>query len=196
MTVPLSPLAAGFLSARFGLVPSVAPSHAFAVPPRIAALSQREISRLLVRVRPSVRLGAVLIAAHALVALATCLSGLPHWVVVGTVTVVAASAALHLRRYAWLNAPASIVFLDLTDNLECEARQRDGTTIHCTVASSTFVSPAMTVINLKPQSARLQRHVIILPDSMDSDTFRALRVWLRWRRAEPEPGGNDDKVVP
>jgi toxin CptA len=40
--------------------------------------------------------------------------------------------------------------------------------------------PWLTVLNLKLPGKRLVRHVILLPDALDENEFRRLRVWLRW----------------
>jgi len=46
--------------------------------------------------------------------------------------------------------------------------------------SDSLVTPFITVLNVLPQGARLARSVVILPDSLDAESFRQLRVWLKW----------------
>jgi toxin CptA len=43
-----------------------------------------------------------------------------------------------------------------------------------------LVTPYLTVLNVLPQGARFSRSVVILPDSLDAESFRQLRVWLKW----------------
>jgi toxin CptA len=52
------------------------------------------------------------------------------------------------------------------------------------VLGTTFVAPWLIVINLKLERSRCARAVVILPDATDRESFRAARVWLRWRRVE------------
>jgi hypothetical protein len=39
----------------------------------------------------------------------------------------------------------------------------------------------LTVLNLARGDDRRRISVLILPDGIDTDEFRRLRVWLRWR---------------
>jgi len=54
---------------------------------------------------------------------------------------------------------------------------------------STFVSPHMTVVNLRPHGLLRTRRVILVPDNIDLGDFRRLRTWLRWRS-----GGSGESV--
>ncbi|MBC8022703.1 MAG: hypothetical protein H7Y14_06270 [Burkholderiales bacterium] len=48
------------------------------------------------------------------------------------------------------------------------------------VASGSFVAPWLTVVHWRASGARFPRTVVILPDRLDAERFRALRVVLRW----------------
>jgi toxin CptA len=48
------------------------------------------------------------------------------------------------------------------------------------ILDSSFVAPWLTVLNLKQLQSGLIRHVLIVPDNVDPEAFRHLRVWLRW----------------
>lgn len=48
------------------------------------------------------------------------------------------------------------------------------------VLSSSLVLPYLTVLNLKLSNGRKPFHVVLLPDSVDAENFRRLRVWLKW----------------
>jgi len=39
---------------------------------------------------------------------------------------------------------------------------------------------------LKPAGSRLAKHLVILPDAIDAEDFRRLRVWLKWRCSKME----------
>lgn len=60
----------------------------------------------------------------------------------------------------------------------CEIELRDGTQVQARVLGSTFVSPLLTVVNLRLESGR-RRSLVLAPDSADADDFRQLRVWLK-----------------
>lgn len=49
------------------------------------------------------------------------------------------------------------------------------------IDAATFVAPYMTVLCLKTDRTFRRRTVAILPDSIDGEVFRQLRVWLRWK---------------
>jgi hypothetical protein len=44
-----------------------------------------------------------------------------------------------------------------------------------------FVAPWLTIVRWRPAAARFDRTVLILPGMLDAETFRRLRVLLRWR---------------
>jgi toxin CptA len=46
---------------------------------------------------------------------------------------------------------------------------------------TTYVTPYLTVLNLRGHGERGARHVTLLPDSLHAEDFRKLRVWLRWK---------------
>ncbi len=66
-----------------------------------------------------------------------------------------------------------------------ETQRRDY--IACALLGSSFVAPYLTVLELKPLSTRKlwqrfrTRCVVILPDGIDVEEFRQLRVLLRWK---------------
>ena len=49
------------------------------------------------------------------------------------------------------------------------------------VLPDTTVYRFAAVVLLRAPGARRVRSVLVLPDSMDAEAFRQLRVWLRWR---------------
>lgn len=57
----------------------------------------------------------------------------------------------------------------------------------CALLGSSFVAPYLTVLELKPLGFQKlwqrfsPRSVVILPDGIDKEEFRQLRVLLRWK---------------
>lgn len=90
----------------------------------------------------------------------------------------------YLRQDALLTASNAVVALELSDEMPCTLITRSGKSITCTILGSTFVAPYLTVLNLKLAGKFFMCSVVILPDSMDTEQFRQLRVWLRWKWRE------------
>jgi hypothetical protein len=48
------------------------------------------------------------------------------------------------------------------------------------IVAGSFVAPWLTIVRWRPGDARLTRTLPVLPDAIDAEAFRALRVILRW----------------
>ena len=48
------------------------------------------------------------------------------------------------------------------------------------IVEGSFVAPWLTVVHWRPLGRRLTRTVLVLPDMVDAESFRRLRVILRW----------------
>ena len=134
--------------------------------------------RQTVEFSPSRYLAAILIAAH-VIALSALLPALPPWAGVALAVLVLLSLLHYLLRDAWLRLPHSCTGLALEDEGVVLIR-RDGARLPCRILPGGLVAPGLTVLNLKPHGARTARSVVILPDSLDKESFRQLRVWLKW----------------
>jgi hypothetical protein len=51
------------------------------------------------------------------------------------------------------------------------------------VVDGSFVARWLTIVHWRPLGARFTRTLLVLPDMLDPDSFRALRVILRWGKA-------------
>ena len=51
------------------------------------------------------------------------------------------------------------------------------------VVDGSFVAPWLTIVHWRPLGARFARTLLVLPDMLDPDAFRRLRVILRWGKA-------------
>jgi toxin CptA len=108
-------------------------------------------------------------------------------------TLLVISLVFYLRRYALLRSPDSVSGLEVTDEMACTLNTRDGGQVACSLLGSSFVAPYLTVLDLKPIKTdridkslrRLNRYfsrsVVILPDGINPEEFRQLRVLLRWK---------------
>lgn len=139
------------------------------------------MQRLRIQVRPSARLSIALGVTHVAAAAVVWLAGLP-WLGSAVLTIaIAASFALSLRRHAALSEPRAIVGLEFNDEGGAAFQVRSGEWIESQLLESTYVSPHLTVVNLRPRTRLFARCVLLLPDSIDGADFRRLRTWLRWK---------------
>lgn len=131
------------------------------------------------KLRPSRYLAAVLVAAHgaALAVLVPLI--LPVWAKAALSIVILFSLAYHLHRDALLSSKIAVMALMLEEE-QAVLTLRGGDQLIGQVLRDSLVTPYITVLNVLPQGARLARSVVILPDSLDAESFRRLRVWLKW----------------
>lgn len=133
-----------------------------------------------VRLKPSRRLVLVLAAAHSVAALLLWPLDMPSWLKVLGTLALAASLAYYVLHYAWLRMPGSVVALEVKHD-GMGFRTRDGEWEACRPLPSSYVSSYFTILNLRAGDSRFARHVVILPDSLDAEDYRLLRVLLRWK---------------
>lgn len=97
---------------------------------------------------------------------------------------IAISLVFFMARDAALHAAHSIVALELGEKGEIACQTRRGEWLDCELLGSSYVSPQMTVVNLRPRGWWRARKVILVPDNVDPRDFRRLRMWLRWKSGE------------
>jgi toxin CptA len=129
--------------------------------------------------QPSHYLAAMLITAHGATLAALIPLAFPIWAKMALAFLVLLSLGYHLRREAWLFAPSATVALILEGD-QVVLSTRDGKHLMGKILHDSLVTPYLTILNVLPQGARFSRSVIILPDSLDAESFRQLRVWLKW----------------
>lgn len=133
-----------------------------------------------IHLQPSYWLVAILGLAHLVASGILLLLELPWSITVIIVAALIISLFYYLRKDALLTAHNAVVVLTLSDEMTCVLTTRSSESITCSIQGSSFVAPYLTVINLKPSRKFFTRSVVILPDGIDAEEFRRLRVWLRW----------------
>lgn len=128
---------------------------------------------------PSRYLTILLLATHSAVFAVLPPLALPLWAKATLAIPLLYSMLYYLRRDAWLRLPASCIGLVLEGD-GVILRRRDGANMPGAISRDSLVTPCLTVLNVLPQGARFARSVVILPDSMDAEAFRQLRVRLKW----------------
>jgi toxin CptA len=129
--------------------------------------------------QPSIYFTIALVASHGAALAVLAPLALPLWARTLLALLVLASLLYHIWHDAWLLALSSNKTL-LLDGDMILLVARNGDQVTARVLADSLVSPFITVLNVLPQGAYLARSVIILPDSLDAESFRQLRVWLRW----------------
>lgn len=82
----------------------------------------------------------------------------------------------------------AVVELMLSSDALIVVRRRDGQLIAGHVRSGSFVHPAFTSIVWRPDRVRWSRSLPLVPDMLDIDDFRRVRVMLRYGRREVTAG--------
>lgn len=135
-----------------------------------------------IAISPSVRLSAALCVAHLAAAVVLWVIPIP---VMGTLVLtmaVALSLVFFVARDAALHAAHSIVALEIRDGGAVAFQTRRGEWLDCEVLGSSYVSPRLTIVNLRQR--RGTRRLILVPDNVDPREFRRLRMWLRWKERD------------
>jgi toxin CptA len=140
---------------------------------------------LTLALRPSRRLGWLLGLAHAGAGLLCWTIPMRWWLSLALSMAVAASLVVTLRMHALRSAARAAVGLELHGEGLARVELRNGRRRDLVVDQSSFVSTAMTVLNLRaPRSFRIRSEIVIC-DTLSPEQFRRLRVWLRWRCRSP-----------
>jgi len=127
------------------------------------------------------RLTVALTALHGFAVAMLWLSSVPWGLFFAVLPLLAGSLVFYVRREGWRLAPAAVVSFTLYPDCRCEFQTRDGNVHAAELLGSSFVAPYLTVLNLKPANSFLARHAVIVPDNVDAELFRKLRVALKWR---------------
>jgi hypothetical protein len=136
---------------------------------------------IVIGLRRSLLLSILLVTMHAVTA--ACIIALP-WPLLwrGMVSLALACSLGYALR------PPGIIGLRLVagDRLECLRAASD--CVAATVLADSAVFARLIVLRLRVGEEARVISLVLLPDQMPVEQFRALRLWLRWH-AEPKDGG-------
>lgn len=81
--------------------------------------------------------------------------------------------------------PSSYLVLSVDVKNQLKLIRKDGKHLKVSVLPDSVVTPYLTMIHFSGDDATLLarwfgQYLIILPDALDADGYRQLRVWLRW----------------
>jgi len=85
----------------------------------------------------------------------------------------------HTRQYLFKNSKRAVIKLVWLDQNQWHLNTATGETIKAELLGSSFVNPCLIVLNFKPEQGGRMLPVVIMPDCVDSTTFRRLSVKLR-----------------
>ena len=114
---------------------------------------------------------------------------LPLWLKILLSVILAMSLIQSLTREAWRIGSSSIVEFQCEREGGVLIKTRSGKEWEARVLGSSFVASYLTIVLLKPNTSGRVRAGVILPDALEPELFRQLRVWLKWRvgrGVEPE----------
>lgn len=123
----------------------------------------------------------LLLVIHLVVLAALMLLPLPLWAKGGMLVCLLGSLTYYLRRDASLSLPSSCVAFRLQES-HIVLTARNGQELSGQLLSGSVVTPFMTLLRISPLGARFARSVVIFPDAISAESFRELRVALRWKK--------------
>lgn len=130
-------------------------------------------------IKPSHLLMLLIVCAHALVMGVLFFISLPTFALIMLLAVLAASMVYYILRDAALRSDSACVALRLEDG-QVVLINRKGEESSGNLRTSSVVTPHFVMLNIGLPDQRRGRSLLVLPDSMDADSFRRLRVMLRY----------------
>ena len=134
-----------------------------------------------IAISPSVWIAAALCLTHVAAAALVWVIPMPDMGKLVLTVAIALSLVFFVARDAALHAAHAIVAIEIRDGGEAAFQTRRGEWLDCEVLGSSFVSPHITIVNLRPLLRWGTRRLILVPDNVDPRDFRRLRTWLRWK---------------
>jgi toxin CptA len=141
---------------------------------------------LTVVLRPSPLLFALLAGMHGGGTVILLFLPIPVWLKTSSAVLLVASLVFYARRDALRSIPNAIRAIQFSPDCACSVQIGRVDWTEAKLLDSSFVAPYLTVLNLRISGARFARQVVILPDAVDSEMFRKLRVLLRWKCGKRE----------
>lgn len=129
--------------------------------------------------KPSRLLAIVLLVAHIASTILILILPLPPWSKFLALPIIVASAWHNVRTYALLATLTAVRGVRILSNGNLEIDR--GKWQSATLIGEQFIHPQLTIIRCKTETSRRSIAIVILPDMLDVETFRALRVRLKWR---------------
>ncbi len=137
-----------------------------------------------INLQPSYSLAAILIVSHCVAIILIWLLAITTAIKILVTIAITYSCVYYLRQDALLLNNNAVIAFDLFEKMQCKITTRSKKSIRCLIAPNSFVTPMLTVLIFKlekPLSLSPFCSVVILPDRIETNEFRRLRIWLRWK---------------
>ena len=135
---------------------------------------------LRITLKPSILLGVIVVTAHAATAATLAPLDSPAWMRLAGAAGLVFSLAYTLWYRVMLRGASSVAGVELLGGDAARVCLRSGAILDARVLETSYVTPLLTVLNLRLAEQRWTRHVVLLRDSADAETLRCARVLLRW----------------
>lgn len=132
------------------------------------------------KLRPSRQLAALLFLASVLSLVSLWLLPLPLLAILALTGVILYGVSFCLLLDAGLRRMHSCVAFRLEDREEIVLVLRNGMHLPGRISSDSLVTPYLVILNVVLSEQQGRRSLKIMPDAMGVDSFRRLRVALRW----------------
>ena len=129
--------------------------------------------------KPSRALTTILLVAHAASGILLAILPVPTWFKVGGIVVIVIAAWHYVRRYGLLTTRSAVRELRILPDAKLNILREDWQSAQ--LFGEQFIHPMLTIIRCRTESSRWAVAIVILPDMLDAESFRALRVRLKWR---------------
>lgn len=137
---------------------------------------------LRVSLRPSFILAAILVIVHGAAIAVILMANMPPWLALIAIAALVINLGVSIWRNALTRGGNAVVEIGVASDTALSIRTRRGEWLECEVRGDTYVAWFLTVLNLRQIGTGKRLSVAILPDAIDAEDFRRLRVWLRWHR--------------
>ena len=111
---------------------------------------------------------------------------MPFWIKVLITIAITMSFLYSMMHMALLKTANSIVVVEIKGQGVSSFQRRRGDWQDCRISGSSYVSSWLTILVLLEENRWTARCVVIVPDNVDADEFRRLRILLRWGGAHRE----------
>jgi toxin CptA len=137
---------------------------------------------LKIGLRPSRLMAGILILAHGAAMAIVMLAAIPLWAKIIATGVLLVQLPIIVRRRALLLAPDAAVAIEAGPDNAIAVQTLAGAYEECEVLGGTYVMPYLTILSLRRLGSGASMRIALLPDSLQTEDFRQLRVWLRWKQ--------------
>ncbi len=138
------------------------------------------LTPLVIVLKPSRILAVILLIAHAVSGVLILMLPLALWLKLVGIAVIVLASFYYVRRYALLRTPTAVRELRMLSEGRLEIFRSDWQSAE--LVGEQFSHPMLTIIRCRTETDRWPVSIVILSDMLDAESFRALRVRLKWRR--------------